>query len=108
MEFVKAGSRHGNLHSRRQSLLGGAHLLMPPLYFFLLNKPLSSFQDRAAAQQQLWMVEDTLAGLGGPQKQPPHTEPKSPSPAPQGEESSEREVRFPAPPQVPVSPVLTQ
>ncbi|XP_031242486.1 pleckstrin homology domain-containing family A member 4 isoform X3 [Mastomys coucha] len=48
-------------------------------------------QDRASAQQQLWMVEDTLAGLGGPQKQPPHTEPKSPSPAPQGEESSERE-----------------
>lgn len=37
------------------------------------------------------MVEDTLAGLGGPQKQPSHTEPKSPSPAPQGEESSERE-----------------
>ncbi|KAH0504774.1 Pleckstrin homology domain-containing family A member 4 [Microtus ochrogaster] len=52
---------------------------------------LGSPQDRAAAQQQLWMVEDTLAGLGGPQKQPPHTEPKSPSPAPQGEESSERE-----------------
>ncbi|XP_026644866.1 pleckstrin homology domain-containing family A member 4 [Microtus ochrogaster] len=52
---------------------------------------LGSPQDRAAAQQQLWMVEDTLAGLGGPQKQPPHTEPKSPSAAPQGEESSERE-----------------
>ncbi|CAH7457728.1 Plekha4 [Phodopus roborovskii] len=52
---------------------------------------LGSPQDRAAAQQQLWMVEDTLAGLGGPQKQPTHTEPKSPSPAPQGEESSERE-----------------
>nr|XP_048299072.1 pleckstrin homology domain-containing family A member 4 isoform X1 [Myodes glareolus] len=52
---------------------------------------LGSPQDRAAAQQQLWMVEDTLAGLGGPQKQPPHTEPKAPSPAPQGEESSERE-----------------
>ncbi|XP_057617109.1 pleckstrin homology domain-containing family A member 4 isoform X5 [Chionomys nivalis] len=52
---------------------------------------LGSPQDRAAAQQQLWMVEDTLAGLGGPQKQPPHTEPKSPSPAPQGEESSEQE-----------------
>uniref|UniRef100_A0A8C2QF87 Pleckstrin homology domain containing, family A (phosphoinositide binding specific) member 4 n=1 Tax=Cricetulus griseus TaxID=10029 RepID=A0A8C2QF87_CRIGR len=47
---------------------------------------LGSPQDRAAAQQQLWMVEDTLAGLGGPQKQP-----KSPSPAPHGEESSERE-----------------
>lgn len=52
---------------------------------------LGSSQDRAAAQQQLWMVEDTLAGLGGPQKQPPRTEPKSPSPAPQGEESSEQE-----------------
>lgn len=52
---------------------------------------LGSPQDRACAQQQLWMVEDTLAGLGGPQKQPPHTDPKSPSPAPQGEESSERE-----------------
>lgn len=52
---------------------------------------LGSPQDRASAQQQLWMVEDTLAGLGGPQKQPPHTEPKSPSPAPQREESSERE-----------------
>lgn len=52
---------------------------------------LGSPQDRACAQQQLWMVEDTLAGLGGPQKQLPHTEPKSPSPAPQGEESSERE-----------------
>ncbi|XP_012883026.1 PREDICTED: pleckstrin homology domain-containing family A member 4 [Dipodomys ordii] len=47
--------------------------------------------DRASAQQQLWMVEDTLAGLGGPQKQPPPTEPESPSPAHQGEESSERE-----------------
>ncbi|EDL22866.1 pleckstrin homology domain containing, family A (phosphoinositide binding specific) member 4, isoform CRA_a, partial [Mus musculus] len=53
---------------------------------------LGSPQDRACAQQQLWMVEDTLAGLGGPQKQPPHTDPKSPSPAPQGEESSERET----------------
>lgn len=63
---------------------------------------LGSPQDRACAQQQLWMVEDTLAGLGGPQKQPPHTDPKSPSPAPQGEESSEREVRFPGP----LSPVL--
>ncbi|XP_059939373.1 pleckstrin homology domain-containing family A member 4 isoform X3 [Mesoplodon densirostris] len=48
-------------------------------------------QDRASAQQQLWMVEDTLAGLGGPQKPPPHTDPDSPSPALQGEESSERE-----------------
>ncbi|XP_047385933.1 pleckstrin homology domain-containing family A member 4 isoform X3 [Sciurus carolinensis] len=52
---------------------------------------LGSPQDRASAQQQLWMVEDTLAGLGGPQKPPPHTEPDSPSPALQGEESSERE-----------------
>ncbi|XP_042556335.1 pleckstrin homology domain-containing family A member 4 [Dipodomys spectabilis] len=52
---------------------------------------LGSPQDRASAQQQLWMVEDTLAGLGGPQKQPPPTEPESPSPALQGEESSERE-----------------
>ncbi|XP_058385833.1 pleckstrin homology domain-containing family A member 4 [Diceros bicornis minor] len=52
---------------------------------------LGSPQDRASAQQQLWMVEDTLAGLGGPQKPPPHTEPHSPSPALQGEESSERE-----------------
>ncbi|XP_054367470.1 pleckstrin homology domain-containing family A member 4 isoform X9 [Mirounga angustirostris] len=47
--------------------------------------------DRASAQQQLWMVEDTLAGLGGPQKPPPNTEPDSPSPALQGEASSERE-----------------
>ncbi|XP_040592065.1 pleckstrin homology domain-containing family A member 4 isoform X3 [Mesocricetus auratus] len=68
---------------------------------------LGSPQDRAAAQQQLWMVEDTLAGLGGPQKQPPHTELKSPSPAPQGEESSEREslpesleLSSPQPPEV--------
>nr|XP_035980420.1 pleckstrin homology domain-containing family A member 4 isoform X6 [Halichoerus grypus] len=52
---------------------------------------LGSPQDRASAQQQLWMVEDTLAGLGGPQKPPPNTEPDSPSPALQGEESSERE-----------------
>ncbi|XP_010945228.1 pleckstrin homology domain-containing family A member 4 isoform X3 [Camelus ferus] len=52
---------------------------------------LGSPQDRVSAQQQLWMVEDTLAGLGGPQKPPPHTEPDSPSPALQGEESSERE-----------------
>lgn len=52
---------------------------------------LGSPQDRASAQQQLWMVEDTLAGLGDPQKPPPHTEPDSPSPAVQGEESSERE-----------------
>ncbi|XP_054322168.2 pleckstrin homology domain-containing family A member 4 isoform X10 [Pongo pygmaeus] len=48
-------------------------------------------QDRVSAQQQLWMVEDTLAGLGGSQKPPPHTEPDSPSPVLQGEESSERE-----------------
>lgn len=52
---------------------------------------LGSPQDRASAQQQLWMVEDTLAGLGGPQKPPSNTEPDSPSPALQGEESSERE-----------------
>lgn len=52
---------------------------------------LGSPQDRASAQQQLWMVEDTLAGLGGPQKSHSHTEPDSPSPALQGEESSERE-----------------
>ncbi|XP_064436812.1 pleckstrin homology domain-containing family A member 4 isoform X7 [Mirounga angustirostris] len=52
---------------------------------------LGSPQDRASAQQQLWMVEDTLAGLGGPQKPPPNTEPDSPSPALQGEASSERE-----------------
>ncbi|KAM6154846.1 pleckstrin homology domain-containing family A member 4 isoform 2-T2 [Erethizon dorsatum] len=52
---------------------------------------LGSPQDRAAAQQQLWMVEDTLAGLGGPLKPRPHTEPDPPSPALQGEESSERE-----------------
>ncbi|XP_012589144.1 PREDICTED: pleckstrin homology domain-containing family A member 4 isoform X2 [Condylura cristata] len=52
---------------------------------------LGSPQDRASAQQQLWMVEDTLAGLGGPQKPPTHTEPDSPSPALQIEESSERE-----------------
>ncbi|XP_078295681.1 pleckstrin homology domain-containing family A member 4 isoform X3 [Panthera onca] len=52
---------------------------------------LGSPQDRASAQQQLWMVEDTLAGLGSPQKPPPNAEPDSPSPALQGEESSERE-----------------
>ncbi|XP_077702281.1 pleckstrin homology domain-containing family A member 4 isoform X3 [Canis aureus] len=52
---------------------------------------LGSPQDRASAQQQLWMVEDTLAGLGSPQKPPPNMEPDSPSPALQGEESSERE-----------------
>nr|XP_054396866.1 pleckstrin homology domain-containing family A member 4 isoform X11 [Pongo abelii] len=52
---------------------------------------LGSPQDRVSAQQQLWMVEDTLAGLGGSQKPPPHTEPDSPSPVLQGEESSERE-----------------
>ncbi|XP_059237586.1 pleckstrin homology domain-containing family A member 4 isoform X2 [Mustela nigripes] len=52
---------------------------------------LGSPQDRASAQQQLWMVEDTLAGLGGPQKPPPNTEPDSPSPALQAEKSSERE-----------------
>ncbi|XP_049756598.1 pleckstrin homology domain-containing family A member 4 isoform X2 [Elephas maximus indicus] len=52
---------------------------------------LGSPQDRTSAQQQLWMVEDTLAGLGGPQKPPPHTEPGSPSSMLQGEESSERE-----------------
>lgn len=52
---------------------------------------LGSPQDRTSAQQQLWMMEDTLAGLGGPQKPPPHTEPDSPPPALQGEESSERE-----------------
>ncbi|XP_053462413.1 pleckstrin homology domain-containing family A member 4 isoform X2 [Nycticebus coucang] len=48
-------------------------------------------QDRASAQQQLWMVEDTLAGLGGPQKPPTHTEPDPPSPVLQGKESSEKE-----------------
>ncbi|XP_054396863.2 pleckstrin homology domain-containing family A member 4 isoform X10 [Pongo abelii] len=53
---------------------------------------LGSPQDRVSAQQQLWMVEDTLAGLGGSQKPPPHTEPDSPSPVLQGEESSEREA----------------
>ncbi|XP_060030024.1 pleckstrin homology domain-containing family A member 4 isoform X2 [Erinaceus europaeus] len=52
---------------------------------------LGSPQDRASAQHQLWMVEDTLAGLRGPQKPPPNTEPDSPSPALQGEESSEKE-----------------
>ncbi|KAM7058809.1 pleckstrin homology domain-containing family A member 4 [Molossus nigricans] len=52
---------------------------------------LGSPQDRTSAQQQLWMMEDTLAGLGGPQKPPPNTEPDSPSSAPQGEESPERE-----------------
>ncbi|XP_016061586.1 PREDICTED: pleckstrin homology domain-containing family A member 4 [Miniopterus natalensis] len=52
---------------------------------------LGSPQDRTSAQQQLWMMEDTLAGLGGHQKPSPNTEPDSPSPALQGEESSERE-----------------
>ncbi|KAF3814816.1 hypothetical protein GH733_017092, partial [Mirounga leonina] len=59
---------------------------------------LGSPQDRASAQQQLWMVEDTLAGLGGPQKPPPNTEPDSPSPALQGEASSEREADWGRPP----------
>ena len=67
----------------------------PPCIFPpVSNKFLSSPQDRASAQQQLWMVEDTLAGLGGPQKPPHHTDPDSPSPALQGEESLEREVRL--------------
>ncbi|XP_045712140.1 pleckstrin homology domain-containing family A member 4 isoform X2 [Phyllostomus hastatus] len=52
---------------------------------------LGSPQERTSAQQQLWMMEDTLAGLGGPQKPPPDPEPDSPLPALQGEESSERE-----------------
>lgn len=52
---------------------------------------LGSPQDKTSAQQQLWMMEDTLAGLGGPPKPPQSTEPDSPSPALQGEESSERE-----------------
>lgn len=52
---------------------------------------LGSPQDRTSAQQQLWMMEDTLAGLGGPQKPPPHTEPDSPPSALQGGESSEKE-----------------
>ncbi|XP_076987346.1 pleckstrin homology domain-containing family A member 4 isoform X2 [Tamandua tetradactyla] len=52
---------------------------------------LGSPQDRASAQQQLWMVEDTLAGLGGPQKPIPHAEPGPPSSPRPGEESSERE-----------------
>ncbi|XP_037675824.1 pleckstrin homology domain-containing family A member 4 isoform X3 [Choloepus didactylus] len=52
---------------------------------------LGSPQDRASAQQQLWMVEDTLAGLGGPQKPTPHAEPGPPSPPRQGKESLERE-----------------
>ncbi|XP_058136523.1 LOW QUALITY PROTEIN: pleckstrin homology domain-containing family A member 4 [Dasypus novemcinctus] len=52
---------------------------------------LGSPQDRASAQQQLWMVEDTLAGLGGPKKPTPHAEPDPPSPPRQGEEPSERE-----------------
>lgn len=66
-----------------------------PPYIFppLSNKFLSFSQDRASAQQQLWMMEDTLAGLGAPQKPPPHTEPDSSCPTLQGEESSEREVR---------------
>ncbi|KAM5236135.1 pleckstrin homology domain-containing family A member 4 isoform 2-T2 [Ctenodactylus gundi] len=55
---------------------------------------LGSPQDRASAQQQLWMVEDTLAGLSGSQK-PPHSgraEPGAPSPEPHsGEEASEKE-----------------
>ena len=81
----------------------------PPCIFPpLSNRFLSSLQDRASAQQQLWMVEDTLAGLGGPQKPPSNTEPDSPSPALQGEESSEREVRphtsFPPPVSCPVCP----
>ncbi|XP_007941184.1 pleckstrin homology domain-containing family A member 4, partial [Orycteropus afer afer] len=52
---------------------------------------LGSPQDRACAQQQLWMVEDTLAGLGGAQKPASHTEPGPPAAVLQGEESSERE-----------------
>lgn len=81
----------------------------PPCIFPpLSNRFLSSLQDRASAQQQLWMVEDTLAGLGGPQKPPSNTEPDSPSPALQGEESSEREVRphtsLPPPVSCPICP----
>lgn len=49
-------------------------------------------QDRASAQQQLWMVEDTLAGLGGAHKPPPQAEPDSPPSTLPGEESSEREI----------------
>ncbi|KAM8790600.1 pleckstrin homology domain-containing family A member 4 [Rhynchonycteris naso] len=52
---------------------------------------LGSPQERTSAQQQLWMMEDTLAGLGGPQKPPPQTEPDSPPTTFQGEESSEKE-----------------
>ncbi|XP_045148576.1 pleckstrin homology domain-containing family A member 4 [Echinops telfairi] len=52
---------------------------------------LGSPQDRASVQQQLWMMEDTLAGLGGPQKPPPNPESGSPSSVLPGEESSERE-----------------
>ncbi|XP_055001515.1 pleckstrin homology domain-containing family A member 4 isoform X2 [Sorex araneus] len=48
-------------------------------------------QDRASAQQQLWMVEDTLAGLRGAQKPPPNAEPDSPPLTLPGEESSEKE-----------------
>ncbi|XP_075393238.1 pleckstrin homology domain-containing family A member 4 isoform X2 [Tenrec ecaudatus] len=52
---------------------------------------LGSPQDRASVQQQLWMMEDTLAGLGGPQKPPPNPESGSPSSVLPGEESSEKE-----------------
>nr|XP_044990257.1 pleckstrin homology domain-containing family A member 4 isoform X2 [Jaculus jaculus] len=52
---------------------------------------LGSPQDRASAQQQLWMVEDTLAGLGGPQKKPLHTDTEPSLPVPPGEECLERE-----------------
>jgi hypothetical protein len=84
------------------------------LDFFIFHKFLSFPQDRASARQQLWMVEDTLAGLSGPQKQPLPTEPESPSPVLQGEESSEREVRptlllspqFPVPTHAPFPSLL--
>ncbi|XP_049642174.1 pleckstrin homology domain-containing family A member 4 [Suncus etruscus] len=52
-------------------------------------------QDRASAQQQLWMVEDTLAGLRGAQKPVPHADSDPPSSALAREETSERE-----PPQI--------
>ncbi|XP_076790124.1 pleckstrin homology domain-containing family A member 4 isoform X3 [Arvicanthis niloticus] len=83
----------GPRHLKRDSGVPAAPRVSPGcmLMYGLKIEIFAVWKDRASAQQQLWMVEDTLAGLGGPQKQPPHTEPKSPSPVPQGEESSERE-----------------
>ncbi|XP_019674810.2 pleckstrin homology domain-containing family A member 4 isoform X9 [Felis catus] len=81
--------QHWSQEARTQAPSGSTYLQLPPRAPG--TRASMVLLDRASAQQQLWMVEDTLAGLGGPQKPPPNAEPDSPSPALQGEESSERE-----------------